>query len=63
MEEKIAVIGAGAWGTTLAILLGKKGYDVNLWVHNLEHASKIKKGYLPFRDEGNCEKNYDTNVN
>ncbi|MFH0771290.1 MAG: NAD(P)H-dependent glycerol-3-phosphate dehydrogenase [Candidatus Omnitrophota bacterium] len=28
---KIAVIGDGGWGTTLAILLNKKGFDVTLW--------------------------------
>ncbi len=31
MNEKIAVIGNGGWGTTLALLLLKKGYDVFLW--------------------------------
>lgn len=31
MKEKIAVIGNGGWGTTLALLLLKKGYDVFLW--------------------------------
>lgn len=30
---RISVIGAGAWGTTFAELLGKKGFDVLLWVH------------------------------
>lgn len=29
----IGVIGAGSWGTTLANLLTKKGYDVILWAH------------------------------
>ncbi|MCA9408790.1 MAG: NAD(P)-dependent glycerol-3-phosphate dehydrogenase [Candidatus Omnitrophica bacterium] len=29
--KKIAVIGDGAWGTTLAVLLGKKNFPVNLW--------------------------------
>jgi len=28
MTEKIGVIGAGAWGTTLAILLADKGHEV-----------------------------------
>lgn len=27
----ISVIGSGSWGTTLAILLAEKGYDVTLW--------------------------------
>ncbi len=33
MPEKIAVIGGGAWGTTLAALLADKGHDVTLWVY------------------------------
>src|SRR3989338_5316208 len=40
--EKIAVVGAGSWGTTLAVLLGEKGYKVNLWVREKELAEKIK---------------------
>lgn len=33
MKDKlrIAVLGDGGWGTTLAILLSKKGYNVTLW--------------------------------
>ena len=32
--SKIAVIGAGAWGTALSIVLGRKGtHDVRLWAH------------------------------
>jgi glycerol-3-phosphate dehydrogenase (NAD(P)+) len=48
----ISVIGAGSWGTTLACLLAEKGYDVSLWVHNVELAEeidriRINKTYLP----------------
>lgn len=32
--EKIAVLGAGSWGTALAIVLGKKGYPVSLWARD-----------------------------
>ncbi len=28
---KIAVLGAGSWGTTLALVVARKGYDVMLW--------------------------------
>lgn len=34
--RKVAIIGAGAWGTTLARLLAEKGYNVNLWVYEPE---------------------------
>ncbi len=28
---RIAVLGAGSWGTTLALLLDEKGYEIRLW--------------------------------
>ncbi|MCK4846699.1 MAG: NAD(P)-dependent glycerol-3-phosphate dehydrogenase [Deltaproteobacteria bacterium] len=40
-DKKIAVIGAGSWGTTLAALLGNKGYSVSLWVREAELADAI----------------------
>ncbi len=30
-EAKVAVLGAGSWGTTLALMLAKSGKDVMLW--------------------------------
>ena len=39
--KDIAVIGAGSWGTTLAVLLGNKGYNVSLWVREPELAEAI----------------------
>ena len=49
---KITVIGAGSWGTTLAILLAEKGFDVKLWCRREELAREIEsrrenKQYLP----------------
>lgn len=37
----IAVIGAGSWGTTLACLLSKKGFDVIIWAIEKEIADAI----------------------
>lgn len=34
--QRIAVIGAGSWGTALAIHLGRTGHDVGLWVREPE---------------------------
>jgi len=39
---KIAVIGGGSWGTTLANMLAKKGLDVHLWIREHELLSEIK---------------------
>ena len=49
---KISVVGAGSWGTTLAILLGEKGFDVALWARREELANEIESKkenvqYLP----------------
>lgn len=42
MRDRIAVIGAGNWGTALANLLAKKGYDVRLWSHEPDVADAIE---------------------
>lgn len=39
---KIGVIGAGSWGTALAILLNENGNQVTLWSHRAEEAEKIR---------------------
>lgn len=41
--KKIAVIGNGGWGTTLAILLHKKGYEVTLWGANSSYVEYLKE--------------------
>ncbi len=40
---KAAVLGAGGWGTTLAILLSKNGYKTTLWEFNKEYAETLKE--------------------
>lgn len=49
---KIAVIGAGSWGTALAILLGQKYENVQLWAHRKAHSEHLRSHrengkYLP----------------
>ena len=39
----IAVLGAGSWGTTLAILLDEKGYEVRLWEYFSDLADTIRR--------------------
>jgi glycerol-3-phosphate dehydrogenase (NAD(P)+) len=51
--SEIAVIGAGAWGTGLAIVLGRKGtHNVRLWAHELDvcdsiNQRRINERFLP----------------
>jgi glycerol-3-phosphate dehydrogenase (NAD(P)+) len=49
---KVAVVGAGSWGTTLADLLARKGLETTLWVFEPDlaermAASRINDIYLP----------------
>lgn len=41
--SKVAVIGAGSWGTALANLLAEKGLDVTLWVREEEIFEQIRE--------------------
>ena len=41
--QTIAVLGAGSWGTALAMLLGENNHQVNLWSHNAEQATAMQK--------------------
>ena len=42
--SNIAIIGAGAWGTGLAIVLGRKGtHRVRLWAHELDVCQSINE--------------------
>jgi glycerol-3-phosphate dehydrogenase (NAD(P)+) len=48
----IAVLGAGAWGTTLALAQARAGRVVTLWAHRPDHAAalaatRINERYLP----------------
>ena len=41
--ERITLVGAGSWGTTVANLLAGKGFDVSLWAREPEHAACIRR--------------------
>ena len=40
---KVSVIGAGSWGTALAMLLVGNGHDTILWSHREEQAAELSK--------------------
>ena len=48
----VAVLGAGAWGTALALHAARLGHEVELWAHRAEHAAALRERrenarYLP----------------
>jgi glycerol-3-phosphate dehydrogenase (NAD(P)+) len=52
LSQKISLLGAGSWGTALAILAARNGCQVMLWGHNPEHIAALAKErknqrYLP----------------
>lgn len=52
MKKNIAILGAGSWGTAVAIHLANCGFSTLLWTHRPEHATqmidhRINEQYLP----------------
>ena len=50
--KRTVVLGAGGWGTALAIVWAKQGNEVLLWGHNPERAEHLRSTrenaeYLP----------------
>jgi glycerol-3-phosphate dehydrogenase (NAD(P)+) len=50
--ESTAIVGAGGWGTALAVLWSKRGNAVTLWGHNPARAARLRESrenaqYLP----------------
>ncbi|MDD5215117.1 MAG: 2-dehydropantoate 2-reductase N-terminal domain-containing protein, partial [Methylococcales bacterium] len=43
MTNKIAVLGAGSWGTALAMLAARNGCQTLLWGHHPAHIENLKR--------------------
>lgn len=48
----VSVIGAGGWGTALALLMGRRGINVRIWGHDPDHVAAMRSSrtnakYLP----------------
>ncbi|THB76638.1 MAG: NAD(P)-dependent glycerol-3-phosphate dehydrogenase [Desulfobulbaceae bacterium] len=51
-SKQIAVVGAGSWGTALALALSRKGHQVSLWDYDSDHiqtlaGARVNNRYLP----------------
>src|SRR5690625_2062209 len=44
--RKVAVLGAGSWGTALSIVLADNGHDVRLWSHRQEQVDEINDQHV-----------------
>jgi glycerol-3-phosphate dehydrogenase (NAD(P)+) len=52
MQKKVVVLGAGSWGTALAMVLADNNHEVRLWSHNPSQVTEINSQhknnkYLP----------------
>lgn len=40
---KVTILGAGAWGTALGLVLSQNGHQVRVWGHRREHVAELAK--------------------
>ncbi len=52
--DKIAVVGAGSWGTALAIVLGNNGHPVALWAREAEAVKALNRDKENFKYLKGC---------
>src|SRR6185503_17604530 len=47
--KQIAIIGAGSWGTAMAVVAARAGHDVRLWSRNAAVVSSINEQRVNLR--------------
>lgn len=47
--KRIAVIGAGSWGTALAVIAARAGHEVKLWARDADVSRSINENHINFR--------------
>ncbi|HEV2835132.1 MAG TPA: 2-dehydropantoate 2-reductase N-terminal domain-containing protein, partial [Pyrinomonadaceae bacterium] len=47
--KRVAIIGAGSWGTALAVMAARAGHEVRLWSRRPEIVSSINKDHVNSR--------------
>lgn len=45
MEKTIGIVGAGSWGTALAVLLANNGHDVTVWSYNSSEVLELSHSF------------------
>ena len=49
MTEKVAVLGAGSWGSVLANVLVENGHQVKLWSRNADQVQEMNQDHTNHR--------------
>ena len=46
MVKRVAIVGAGSWGTALAVVAARAGHDVQLWARNADVVDSINRDHV-----------------
>ena len=53
--KKIGIMGAGSWGTALAILLSNNGHDVTVWSIDKNEVEMLSEKRTYIQTSGSCD--------
>ena len=55
MKKTIGIVGAGSWGTALAVLLANNGHDVTVWSYNSSEVLELSHSFENKRKLARCD--------